>query len=296
MYPQIEKKRATRSVPDLNHSKFLAVKDFIYRKPIHIHDSNNIRQLRSHRLLGTTTTSTTKHSKSHGRSHGRFDVISQGRFDVISHGRFDVISHGRFDVISSIKHQTREYKTHSSLRSIQNIYSAKMKCLHGELCAHTTTQNGSFWFCIQNPSCNLICSKDEGYLYEKAAAAWKSTKQPHPRCETHGKLAKMHVVKNLLKSNYSRPFFLCSDQTNPCSFWAWGNVQAVAKPKCRHGFPSVIRKVKKETVNKDRLFFCCAQEDSCNYFEWVPEKINQNDKCKEHTQQRTLSVLAISLT
>ena len=82
----------------------------------------------------------------------------------------------------------------------------------------------------------------------------------------------MRVVKNLLKANYGRPFFVCSDQTNPCSFRAWGDVQAVAKPKCRHGFPCVVRKVKKEIVNKDRLFFCCAQDDSCNYFEWVPEK------------------------
>ena len=38
--------------------------------------------------------------------------------------------------------------------------------------------------------------------HEKAAAAWKSTKQLHPRCEKHGKLVKMRVVKNLLKSNY----------------------------------------------------------------------------------------------
>ena len=53
-----------------------------------------------------------------------------------------------------------------------------------------------------------------------------------------------------------------------------------------------MRKVKKETVNKDRLFFCCAQEDSCNYFEWVPEEpycnaklpqseIKQDEKHKE---------------
>ena len=95
----------------------------------------------------------------------------------------------------------------------------KMKCLHGELCAQSTTQNGSFWFCNQNPSCNFFCSKDESYTYEKAAAAWKSTKQPHPCCEKHGKLVKMRVVKNLLKSNYGRPFFVCSDQSNPCSFW-----------------------------------------------------------------------------
>ena len=147
-----------------------------------------------------------------------------------------------------------------------------MKCLHGELCAQSTTQNGSFWFCIQSPSCNFFCSEDESYAYEKVAAVWKSTKQPHPRCEKHGKLAKIRVVKNLLKSNYGRPFFVCSDQSNPCSLWVWGDVQYVAKPKCRHGFPCVIRKVKKETIKKDRLFFCCAQNDSCNYFEWVLEE------------------------
>ena len=141
-----------------------------------------------------------------------------------------------------------------------------------ELCAQSTMQNGSFWFCNQSPSCNFFCSKDEDYTYEKAAAVWKSTKQPHPRCEKHGKLAKMHVVKNLLKSNYGRSFFVCSDRSNPCSFWVWGDVQHVAKPKCRHGFPYVIRKVKKEAINKDRLFFCCAQEDSSNYFEWVPKE------------------------
>ena len=57
----------------------------------------------------------------------------------------------------------------------------------------------------------------------------------------HGKLAKMHVVKNLLKSNYGRPFFVCADQSNPYSFWAWGDVRHVAKPKCHHGFPCVTK-------------------------------------------------------
>ena len=76
--------------------------------------------------------------------------------------------------------------------------AARMKCLHGEPCAHSTAQKGSFWSCNQNPSCYFLCSNDESYLYEKAAAAWKYKKQPHPRCEKHGKLAKMHVVKNLL--------------------------------------------------------------------------------------------------
>ena len=33
-----------------------------------------------------------------------------------------------------------------------------MKCLHVEPCAHTTTENGSFWFCNQTLSCNFFCS------------------------------------------------------------------------------------------------------------------------------------------
>ena len=32
----------------------------------------------------------------------------------------------------------------------------------------------------------------------------------------------------------------------------------------------VVRKLKKETIDKDRLF--CAQQDSCNYFECVPKE------------------------
>ena len=147
-----------------------------------------------------------------------------------------------------------------------------MKCLYGEPCAHSTTQKGSFWFCNQHSSCNFFCSEDESYLYEKAAAAWKSSKQPHPRCVKHGKLAKVCVVKDLMKPSYGRPFFVCFDQSNPCSFWAWGDVRPIAKPECRHGFPCVIRKVKKGVNIKDRLFFCCGQQYTCKYFEWVPEE------------------------
>ena len=83
---------------------------------------------------------------------------------------------------------------------------------------------------------------------------------------------KEDTVKNLLKPSYGRPFFVCSDQSNPCSFWTLGDVRPIAKPECRHGFPCVICKVKKEGINKDRLFFRLffAQENSCKYFEWVP--------------------------
>ena len=104
--------------------------------------------------------------------------------------------------------------------------------------------------------------------------AWKCTEQPQPRCEKHNKLTKMRIVKDLMKANYGRPFFVCTDKSRPCSFLVWGDVKPVAKPECCHRFPCVICKVKKEVINKDRLFFCCPQENLCRYFEWVPEKEN----------------------
>ena len=82
----------------------------------------------------------------------------------------------------------------------------------------------------------------------------------------------LRIVKDLMKASYGRPFFVCSDKSKPCSFWVWGDVKPVAKPESRHGFQCVIRKVKKEGINKDRLFFCCPQENSCRYLEWVSEK------------------------
>ena len=148
-----------------------------------------------------------------------------------------------------------------------------MKCLHGEPCAQSTTKKGTFLFSSQNRSCNLLCSEDESYTYEKAIGAWKSTKQPQPRCEKHGKFAKIRVVKNLLKANYGQPFFVCSDQSNPCSFWAWGDVKPIAKPKCRHGSQCAVRKVKKETVTKTAYSFAVPKKIRATTSNGCPKKV-----------------------
>ena len=147
-----------------------------------------------------------------------------------------------------------------------------MKCLHGKPAASSTTKNGSFWFCDQKPSCNFFCPEDDGYQFEKAIATWRSLGTPQPKCDGHHKLARMRIVKDLMKASYGRPYFVCAEKSNPCSFWIWGDVINAIKPNCRHGFPSCIRKVKKDGLNKDRKFFCCAngKEDSCGFFEWVP--------------------------
>ena len=68
-------------------------------------------------------------------------------------------------------------------------------------------------------------------------------------------------------------------QEETCHF----NFETITKGQLMgcYRFPSVIRKVKKETINKNRLFFCCAQEDSCSYSMQLTL-----------TQQRTLSTIS----
>jgi hypothetical protein len=51
-------------------------------------------------------------------------------------------------------------------------------------------------------------------------------------------------------------------------------VYQIAKPECHHGLLCVVRKVKKDGLNKDCLFFCCAndEESTCRFFEWAPDE------------------------
>ena len=165
----------------------------------------------------------------------------------------------------TIKNTRLAYIFSLCLKSEDEVLTRRTLCSFNYSCT-------SFWYCNQNPSCNFFCSEDVSYLYEKALTAWKCTEQPQPRCEKHNKLAKMRIVKDLMKANYGRPFFVCADKSKPCSYWIWGDIKPIAKPECRHRFPCVIRKVKKEGIIKDRLFFFCPQENSCRYFECVPEK------------------------
>ena len=83
-------------------------------------------------------------------------------------------SHVKSNVISNVRSKVKT-KEHKTRLTTFRTHNRQDKCLHREPCAHTTTQKGSFWFCKQNH--NFIFSEDESYSYEKATAAWKSTKQ-----------------------------------------------------------------------------------------------------------------------
>ena len=127
-----------------------------------------------------------------------------------------------------------------------------MECLHGLPASSTVTQKGTFWFCGENPSCEFFCPDQDCYMFGKAVMAYRESGCVHPRCYGHGRLAKLRMVKDKNNQNYGRPFFVCSERDNPCSFWQWGDV----KP------------------NQDRLFYCCPhrRESACDSFEWKPDE------------------------
>ena len=125
-----------------------------------------------------------------------------------------------------------------------------MECLHGKAAASTTTNNGTFWFCGEKPSCEFFCPDENCYMYTRAVAAFRASGSIHPVCPTHQKFAKLCVVKDTMKDNYGRPFFVCSERKNPCKFWQWGDVFEGPRPVCQHGMVCCERKVKKDGPNQ----------------------------------------------
>ena len=140
---------------------------------------------------------------------------------------------------------------------------------------HISTKNGKFWLCNKNnpKSCELFCPDKDRSLYETAMSMWRANGPIHPVCDTHQRLARMKVVKDVSKLNFGRPFFVCCDRENPCKFWQWGDRHELPKPKCGHGLDACVRKVKKAGENQGRLFLCCPndREKSCDFFEWKLE-------------------------
>ena len=85
--------------------------------------------------------------------------------------------------------------------------------------------------------------------------------------------AKMKVVTDMEKENFTRPFFVCSKKDDPCSYFEWGDQRIIETPLCKHGQPSRLFTVKKEGPNKDRSFFSCRERDEnrCKFFKWTED-------------------------
>ena len=154
-----------------------------------------------------------------------------------------------------------------------------MQCLHGKEAASSTTKNGDFWFCGQNPKCQFICSEEEGLLYDGAIQAFLAANCVLPKCcvledpedPQECNFAKIRVVKDPQKANYGRPFFTCSKKKERCEYFEWGDETIVPKPLCKHGKRCKLWRVTKEGPNQGRAFLRCPErgEEQCKFFEWV---------------------------
>ena len=121
-----------------------------------------------------------------------------------------------------------------------------------------------------NPAVTSFVQRKSVTSFEMALASFQASSCPEPVCHIHQKLPKMRDIKN--NGNDGRPFFVCSDQENPCSFWQWEDVVESPKPLCSHGLTSRVRKVKKDGPDQACLFYCCPnnQANSCGFFGWKP--------------------------
>ena len=109
---------------------------------------------------------------------------------------------------------------------------------------------GVFWFCSEAPSCELICHDEDCYMFTREVC--RNSGSNHPICPTHQRWAKLPIVKDKMKDNYERPFFVCSDLHDLCNFWQWGDV--CPRARCKHGMVCSERKVKKDGSSKGRFF------------------------------------------
>ena len=116
-----------------------------------------------------------------------------------------------------------------------------MGCLHGKPASSSKTANGVFFYCGQKPSCNFFCPQNDCSYFESAISMWRNSNTRQPRCHEHKKLAKMQVVKDISKPSFGRPFFVCPNKENPCSFWQWDDKE---RPNCFHDLLCYTRKVK----------------------------------------------------
>jgi hypothetical protein len=111
-------------------------------------------------------------------------------------------------------------------------------------------------------------------LYGKAFTAFNKVNHSPPIC-CDNNVAKFHVVRDIEKINYGRPYFMCSKATDRCRYFEWGDKVIPQRPRCYHNETSKRRRVMKPGPNKGRLFFSCPRQYNdvaqCTFFQWEDE-------------------------
>ncbi len=86
------------------------------------------------------------------------------------------------------------------------------------------------------------------------------------------------MVKDMMKQNYGRPFFVCSKDANRCQYFEWADEIILPKPYCFHNETCKSWTVKKGP-NIGKKFF----DERCNFFQWAIIEEEEGGKDKENT-------------
>ena len=163
-----------------------------------------------------------------------------------------------------------------------------MLCLHRKPARKVSQKNNTVWVCNQPSTCHFSYCKHEwkGDLYLAAVETFLNTNQDIPFCcmseNGNHNCTKMKVVKTITSKNYGRPFFVCSKVTGPCNYFAWGDEEIPKTPLCKCLQSSRMFTVKKEGLNKGRIFFRCGVRDAekrCKFFKWSEDEDEDIAKC-----------------
>ena len=137
-----------------------------------------------------------------------------------------------------------------------------MECLHGKPASCSTTQNGTFWFCGQNPSCELFCPDQDCQKYTKVTAAFHESGCLHPVYPAHQRYAKLCIVKDKMKQSYGRTFFVCSEQEKILLNFGNGVIYLKVQDLCAYTVWCVLNEKSRMMVRIRIVYFVAVQKST----------------------------------
>ena len=160
--------------------------------------------------------------------------------------------------------------------------------MSGQICLCRKRTGGTFnekGLCTECSYCHFFCTEENEFIYDQAVKRFLATKQPQPLCcmlyDVIRTKTKMKAITDPKDTDFGRPYFVCSNKTNPCMYFEWGDEVIVPRPLCEHGKPCRKKKEWKKESNKVRYTFSCGEPSwrRCNFFmEMDADEMDEIDK------------------
>ena len=150
-------------------------------------------------------------------------------------------------------------------------------------------QGREFFTCDEN--CNFFSWAEEARQTQQqqqpstGASARNQPQNPNqsrasnnavPNCECHVNGTLLTVRKE--GPNKDRQFYKCGNE-GKCNFFQWADEEprsnsgaSSSGAKCNCNVNGLLLTVRKDGPNKDRQFYKCGNNNSCNFFQWADEQ------------------------